>query len=119
MSGPLDYLPELDELSLGDLPVIIEVDRVEELVGRDLPEAHLRPVLLRLAPIDRLVPVLVEDLEHVLDQLLQVVRQLLYHRQCWLVEFDGLITCQAARNKQGQASEPKSAISFFSIILHP
>ena len=74
MSGPLDYLPEFNELSLGDLPVIIEVDRVEELVGRDLPEAHLRPVLLRLAPIDRLVPVLVEDLEHVLDQVLQALR---------------------------------------------
>jgi hypothetical protein len=74
MSGPLDYLPEFNELSLSDLPVIIEVDRVEELVGRDLPKAHLRPVLLRLAPIDRLVPVLVEDLEDVLNQLLQVVR---------------------------------------------
>ena len=74
MSGPLDYLPEFNELSLGDLPVIIEVDRVEELVGRDFPEAHLRPVLLRLTPVDRLVPVLVEDLEDVLNQLLQVVR---------------------------------------------
>jgi hypothetical protein len=31
-------------------------------------------VLLRLAPIDRLVPVLVEDLEHVLDQILQALR---------------------------------------------
>jgi hypothetical protein len=31
-------------------------------------------VLLRLAPVDRLVPVLVEDLEDVLNQLLQVVR---------------------------------------------
>jgi hypothetical protein len=31
-------------------------------------------VLLRLTPVDRLVPVLVEDLEDVLNQLLQVVR---------------------------------------------
>ena len=66
MPGALDYLPELDELVLGDLPVVVEVDRVEELVGGDLPEAHLRPVLCRLAPVDRLVAVLVENLEHVL-----------------------------------------------------
>ncbi len=74
MSGPLDYLPEFDELVLGDLPVIIEVDSVEELIGRDLAEAHLRPVLLRLTPVDRLVAVLVEDFEDVLNQLSQVVR---------------------------------------------
>ena len=74
MTGPFDYLPEFDELVLGDLPVIIEVDSVEELVGRDLSEAHLRPVLLRLAPIDRLVPVLVKDLKDVYNQLSQVVR---------------------------------------------
>ena len=81
MPGALDYLPEFDELLLGDLAVIVEVDGVEELVGGDLPEADLRPVFLRLAPVDRLVPVLVEDLEHVLHQVLQVLRQLLQHRQ--------------------------------------
>ena len=81
MPGPLDYLPEFEELLLGDLAVIVEVDGVEELVGGDLPEAHLRPVFLRLAPVDRLVPVLVEDLEHVLHQVLQVLRELLHHRQ--------------------------------------
>lgn len=80
MSGAFDYLPEFDELLLGDLAVIVEVDGVEELVGGDLPEADLGPVFLRLAPVDRLVPVLVEDLEHVLDQVLQVLRQLLHHR---------------------------------------
>ena len=81
MPGALDYLPEFDELLLGDLAVIVEVDGVEELVGGDLPEADLRPVFLRLAPVDRLVPVLVEDLEHVLHQVLQVLRELLHHRQ--------------------------------------
>ena len=80
MSGALDYLPEFDELLLSDLAVIVEVDGVEELVGGDLPEADLRPVFLRLAPVDRLVPVLVKDLEHVLDQVLKVLRQLLHHR---------------------------------------
>lgn len=79
MSGAFDYLPEFDELLLGDLAVIVEVDGVEELVGGDLPEADLGPVFLRLAPVDRLVPVLVEDLEHVLHQFLQVLRQLLHH----------------------------------------
>ena len=73
MSGALDYLPEFDELLLGDLAVIVEVDGVEELVGGDLPEADLRPVFLRLAPVDRLIAVLVEDLEHVLDQVLKVL----------------------------------------------
>ena len=81
MPGALDYLPEFDELLLGDLAVIVEVDGVEELVGGDLPESDLRPVFLRLAPVDRLVPVLVEDLEHVLHQVLQVLRELLHHRQ--------------------------------------
>ena len=81
MPGALDYLPEFEELLLGDLAVIVEVDGVEELVGGDLPEADLRPVFLRLAPVDRLVPVLVEDLEHVLHQVLQVLRELLHHRQ--------------------------------------
>ena len=74
VSGPLDYLPEFDEFLLGNLPVIIEVDSVEELVSRDLAEAHLRPVLLCLAPIDRLIPILVEDLEDILNQLFQVMR---------------------------------------------
>ena len=73
MSGALDYLPEFDELLLGDLAVIVEVDGVEELVGGDLPEADLGPVFLRLAPVDRLIAVLVEDLEHVLDQVLKVL----------------------------------------------
>ena len=80
MSGALDYLPEFDELLLGDLAVIVEVDGVEELVGGDLPEADLGPVFLRLAPVDRLIAVLVEDLEHVLDQVLEVLRQFLHHR---------------------------------------
>ena len=80
MSGALDYLPEFDELLLGDLAVIVEVDGVEELVGGDLPEADLGPVFLRLAPVDRLIAVLVEDLEHILDQVLKVLRQLLHHR---------------------------------------
>jgi hypothetical protein len=30
-------------------------------------------VFLRLAPVDRLIAVLVEDLEHVLDQVLKVL----------------------------------------------
>lgn len=80
MSGAFDYLPEFDELLLGDLAVIVEVDGVEELVGGDLPEADLGPVFLRLAPVYRLIAILVEDLEHVLDQVLQVLRQLLHHR---------------------------------------
>ena len=78
MPGALNNLPEFDELVLGDLAIMIKVDSIEELVGRYLPKADLRPVLLRLAPVDRLVTVLVENLENVLYQLPQVMCQILH-----------------------------------------
>ena len=73
MSGAFDYLPEFDELVLGNLTIMVEVDSIEELVRRDLPESDLSPVLLCLAPVYRLVSVLVEYLKNVLNQLSKVV----------------------------------------------
>ena len=72
MTRSFDDLPELDEFFEVDLPVTIEINAFEKLVCGDLAEADLSPVLLCLCSIDTLAAILVEYLEHFLDNLLQL-----------------------------------------------
>ena len=75
MARAFDYLPEFDELVERYLSVSIEVYRIEELVCRDLAEFDCRPVLLCFDAVDGLVAVLVKNLEHLGNCLLQTCGQ--------------------------------------------
>jgi len=77
VSESFDDLPELEKLIERYFAIAIEVDRVEELVCRDLSKAHLLPVLLRLGAIYRFVTVLIEYFENFCHQLSQLMSQLL------------------------------------------
>ena len=63
MTWPLDNFPELNELVERNLSVPIEVDRIEKLIRRYFPEAHLRPVPLSLLAIYRFITVFVKYLK--------------------------------------------------------
>ena len=77
VARPLDYHPELYELFLRDFSIIIKIDSIKELICGYLAKSHLRPMFLRLGPINRLAAVLIKDLENFPNQLCQVMGQLL------------------------------------------
>ena len=63
VTGALDDLPEGDEFVDTDHAVVVDVDGVEELTGRDLAKRVL-PVVQRLLLVDVVALVHVEDSKH-------------------------------------------------------
>ena len=67
VAGAFDNLPEFNELLVLNLPVGVEIDCIEKLIGRDLAKAYFGPVLLSFIAVDGFVAVFVEDLEDLVD----------------------------------------------------
>ena len=68
VTGRLDNLPEGLELLKTDLTVVVDVDSVEELLGRDSAEGAL-PVSDGLSLVDSVTAVDVKDAEDLVDLL--------------------------------------------------
>ena len=63
VTGTLNDFPEFDKFVKRDLPIAIEIYRVEELIRRYFAKPHLRPMPLSLLTVNGLIAVLVKDLE--------------------------------------------------------
>ena len=76
VAAALNDLPEAEELLKFNLAVLIYVDLVEKLLGRNFAEASL-PVVERLIHVDRVALVRIKQPENFLDLLLQLTGETL------------------------------------------
>ena len=87
MSSSLDDLPEINELIVLDLAIVVIVNSVEELLCRNFTKEKLRPMLHCFILIDCFWTVFVKYPEHFIHNCNQLWWQFLQHSQiCGLIK---------------------------------
>jgi hypothetical protein len=82
MSSSFNNCPEINELMVLDLSIMIVVNSVEELLSRNFAEKKFRPMLYSLIFINSFWTIFVKYLEHFIYNSHQLWWQILYLWVC-------------------------------------